>query len=104
MSCVTTPPQAMTLRLLDEAGPFLTGRSIAASLRARLEAEAVDHQVVVDLEGVEVVSPSFADEFFGKLPPDLVERGSVTFIHLTPELLAIADLMAANRARQENGS
>lgn len=46
--------------------------------------------VVVDLAGIELVSPSFADELFAKLPPDLVADRRVRFANASEEIKALA--------------
>jgi len=60
----TSSSSAQTIRLA-EWGPDVTGRTRGAEVRERIEAEATD--VVFDCAGVESMSPSFADELFGKL-------------------------------------
>jgi hypothetical protein len=60
--------QKMTLKPADELGPVLTSRGRAAVLRAEIErALSAGEDVEVDLTGTATVSPSFADELFGKL-------------------------------------
>ena len=100
MSCAAT---VMIVRLVDEVGPVLAGRPDAARLRERVVDAAAAGEAVVDLAGVEAVSPSFADEFFGKLSPELVESGAVRFEHLTPELDKIVRTVVSVRTRL-NGS
>jgi anti-anti-sigma regulatory factor len=88
----------MRLRVVDEEGPILTGRATASALRARVEKCAELGEVVVDLGEIEVVSPSFADEFFGKLPDALLSGGRVRFEHVSDELARVARVVTAGRA------
>jgi anti-anti-sigma regulatory factor len=75
----------------------LAGRGVARVLHARVE-ESIGERgsVVVDFEGVESMSPSFADELFAKLsvrPDD--ER--ITFEHLNDDLQALARFVIEGR-------
>jgi hypothetical protein len=89
------------VRPADDLGPVLTGRSVAARLRERIESELVaDGQVTIDLEGVEVISPSFADELFAKLPRQAIEEGRVKFEHLDESDTALAKFVMAGRPDQ----
>jgi hypothetical protein len=54
---------------------------------------------VVDLAGVEVISPSFADEFFAKIPAEVLERGQVRFAHLTDDFAMIVETVTTRRAQ-----
>lgn len=67
----------MVLHLAEELGPVLVGRTDAARMRDRVLDAPDDGGAVVDFAGIEVVSPSFADEFFAKLPAPLLESGQV---------------------------
>jgi hypothetical protein len=50
---------------LTEQGPDLSGRERGLAIRESVDPAA--NEVVFNLYGVETVSPSFADELFGKL-------------------------------------
>lgn len=93
MSTLCTPSSmdqsTTTIRLVDD-GPVLTGRSHAAEIRERVEACAATAPVVVDFDGVAVLSPSFADELIAKLDAQLVEAGRVQFIHMSNGVESIA--------------
>lgn len=74
--------EMMTFKPADEHGSVLTSRGRAAVLRAAIEhALASGEEVVVDLDGVTTVSPSFADELFGKLA-EHQESGRLQFTHV----------------------
>ena len=64
------------MRLCDQGTRLLTrddGEKLRRSLRARL---AGGERLEIDFEGVEVITPSFADECFGRL---LLEIGRPKF-------------------------
>jgi anti-anti-sigma regulatory factor len=57
----------MRLQLAEEFGAVLVSRTRAAELRRAIEAALRSgDDVVVDLQGVSAISPSFADELFAK--------------------------------------
>jgi hypothetical protein len=87
-----------TIRPADDLGSVLAGRSQAAVLRARVEQLArTDPPVVVDFVGVLTASPSFADEFFAKLDPEVVRSGQIVFENVPASISAIARYV--NRGR-----
>lgn len=87
------------IRLADEYGPALTGRAAGAELRDRLERLVESGKaVVLDFDGVEAISPSFADELFGKVPPEMVRDQFVQFVRLREDLAGFARLVAQHRA------
>lgn len=78
------------IRPLDDLGPGLVGREAGARLRERIVEAAQHGAVVVDLEGVTTIAPSFADELFGKLPGELVSDRRVRFTNASDEIRAQA--------------
>jgi hypothetical protein len=76
----------VVLELVEELGSVLAGRPAAARMRERVITAASTGEVIVDLDRIEAISPSFADEFFAKLPSGLLEEKRVRFEHVTPEL------------------
>lgn len=85
------------MRPADELGPILASRGRALDLRRRLEAElAAAGEAVIDFEGVDTMTPSFADEFIAKLPADARDR--LRFEHLDEDLRALIDAVSAGRA------
>lgn len=81
------------VRLADTQGPVLTGRSAAIDLREQLLTELDDDgRIVLDLEGVETVSPSFADELFGRFV-DAVGEANVTFENMNAHLADVAAMV-----------
>lgn len=82
---------------LAESGPVLTGRASAASIVERvLEQLARGESVELDFAGVQAVSPSFADELFGKLVTR-VNIDRVRFINLSPHLASVARMAEQHR-------
>jgi hypothetical protein len=87
-----------TVRPADEVGPVLAGRSQAEGLRIQVERLASQSaRVVVDFSGVAAASPSWADEFFAKLDPDLVAQQRVQFANVPRGLAAIARFVKKGR-------
>lgn len=102
--CTATHPTRMaddhartTIRL-GEVGGFLGGRPLAARLRQQITEQAAYHVVVVDMEGIEAMSPSFADELFGKLDSSLWNSGRVSLIHVRKQLAPMVTVMIQRRA------
>ena len=58
---------------------------------------AAGGDIVVDFEGVEAMSPSFADELFAKLSSDTIDSGRVRFERLDENLLILAQYVIAGR-------
>lgn len=89
----------MTIRPADDLGSILSGRAVAADLRETVE-RALDsgQRVVIDFSGVDIISPSFADELFAKLPQVAVASGRVRFVNLDDDLGSLARFVAAGRS------
>jgi anti-anti-sigma regulatory factor len=95
-------PPPVIISLVEEHGSLLAGRFLGLELRQQVEEHAGNGEVVVDLAGVEMVSPSFADEFFAKLDSQLVGSGRVRLINVRPDLEEIIRTVSAGRgANQE---
>lgn len=59
---------AATRIRLDQFGCVFSTRGRAKSIRFEIENQAADHnQIILDFNGVNAVSASFADELFGEL-------------------------------------
>jgi anti-anti-sigma regulatory factor len=90
----------MTLKPAEEEGSVLTGRGSATRLRERIEhAVTQGEDVVVDLDGVETMSPSFADELFAKIDRELLDAGRVRFEHVPGEVEPLVRFVVGNRQR-----
>lgn len=94
---MTTQPRTV-IRPADQLGPVLTGRELASDLRERVEDSLKQGgSVVIDFDGVESMSPSFADELFAKLsirPDD--ER--LRFEHLRDDLQSLVRFVVEGRS------
>jgi hypothetical protein len=79
-------------------GPDLSGRTLGGAVRQ--EVVGLGPEVVFDCAGVESMSPSFADEVFGKLAslPD-PERPHISVIHALPEVLSAIRFAVHERTR-----
>jgi hypothetical protein len=87
---------ASTFRLA-EFGALLGGRPLAATIRARITQEAAVHPVVVDLEGIQAMSPSFADELFAKIDASQWTSGQITIRHADAKLEPMVTVMIERR-------
>jgi hypothetical protein len=95
---MTMTVETMSMRPADELGPILASRSRALELRNRLEAElSAGGIAVLDFDGVDAMSPSFADELVAKLPENL--RGHLQLINLSDDLQALVDVVSVSRAK-----
>ena len=100
---MTTFAPCKKMRLADLHGAVLGSRILGEQVRAEVVRQAESGAtVVVDLEGVQAVSPSFADEIFGKLPSEVGDR--VEFVNVGDALSAMADIARAGRAEDGNGA
>jgi anti-anti-sigma regulatory factor len=98
----TTMPTQTVIRPAEELGPVLAGRGLATTLRERVEgALASGDAVVIDFEGVEAMSPSFADELFAKLGVTLDDE-RLRFENLDDDLRSLARFVIEGRS--ESGS
>lgn len=95
---MTKTAERVVFKPAEEFGPVLSGRFVAEELRLRVESVVkAGDTVVLDFEGVEAMSPSFADELFAKLPREAVEAGLIRFEHLDEDLLALARFVIEGR-------
>jgi hypothetical protein len=95
----TMADEPVTFRLAETAGTLLGGRPLAAAVREAVAARAqAGEVVVVDLEGVDAMSPSFADELFAKLSPELLASGRVR-INVTPQFAPLVQVMIQRRSQ-----
>lgn len=94
---MTTFAPSDKMRLAEKHGEVLGGRILGEEIREEVvRLVNSGEKVVLDLEGVQAISPSFADEIFGKLP---LEAGhEVEFANLSPQIKAVAEMARAGRA------
>jgi hypothetical protein len=92
----------MSTLKLREFGDFLGSRHLGHDIRERLTALLLrGEDVVVDFDGVSMVTQSFADEAFGKLARDVgVEPfcKHVTLQSVTPDVAPLLRHVLARRA------
>jgi hypothetical protein len=86
------------MRLAERYGEVLGGRVLGEKIRVEV-AKQVDagETVVLDLEGVLAISPSFADEIFGKLPAE-VDDDRIEFVNVSEQIQAVANMARAGRS------
>lgn len=91
-----TTSEFLEVRLADDHGSVLAGRDLAKHIRREV-VDQVEHgeEAVIDLDGVVAISPSFADELFGKLPAAVGEK--VRFENVSEHLAAVARMARAGR-------
>jgi hypothetical protein len=90
--------KTITLTPLATHGPELVGRAPGARLREEAVALAATSHVVVDLSGIEAMSPSFADELFAKLPSELIRARRIRFANASGDIRELARGVRGNRA------
>jgi hypothetical protein len=93
---------------LAERGEFLGSRKLGGEIRHELEV-ALDQgkNVVVDFEGITMVSHSFADELIGKLAAVLgIEafRLRMRLVKVVPEIAPILRYVISNRLAEQGHS
>jgi anti-anti-sigma regulatory factor len=97
--CVPEDSTMTTFRPADDLGSVLTGRAVAADLRAKVEAElAAGQPVVLDFSNVTMMSPSFGDELFAKLPRSAWDSHQLSVEHLDSSIARFAQFLIASRA------
>jgi hypothetical protein len=97
--CFAKSTQQM-ISLANRFGPVLAGRLQAMTVRQEIERELLSGvDVVVDLNGVVTMSPSFADEIFGKLAKE-TNSGRLRFEHLSAHIEGVAQTAAAGRSTE----
>lgn len=97
---MTTCVHSDKMRLAEEHGEVLGGRVLGEEVRQKVVRLVKSGQsVVLDMAGVEAISPSFADEIFGKLPLEVGDK--VEFVNVSNQLQAVADMARAGRT--DNG-
>lgn len=95
---MTTSAPCEAMELAKEHGEVLGGRVLGEEIRAAVVGMVKAGEVVtLDLKGVLAVSPSFADEVFGKLPAEVGDQ-QVTFVNLSPQIQEVAEMARAGRS------
>lgn len=95
---MTTSAPCESMRLAEKYGEVLGGRVLGARIRSEVARQVeAGEKVVLDLEGVLVISPSFADEIFGKLPAE-VGDDHIAFVNVSKQIQAVANMARAGRS------
>lgn len=84
---------------LADFGPDVSGRGLGESIRDQVDAAV--NEVVFDCAGIETMSPSFADELFGKLAVQQNRPASLRVANASPEVTSV--IRFAVRERQGEG-
>lgn len=84
---------------LTHLGPDLSGRELGARIREQVEADT--DEVVFDCDGIETMSPSFADELFGKLAVQENRPSRLRAANAAPDVMSV--IRFAVRERQGEG-
>lgn len=94
-----TTTEITMIRLVERVGPVLAGRADARALREEILAESrrTGAPVVIDLADITTISPSFADELFGKLPSEIAPA-EVEFENLSDHLAGVARVTRNGRS------
>jgi hypothetical protein len=80
-------------------GPLLMGRADGARARESVqELWMAGRQVGVDMSGIEVMTPGFADELFGRLPADAFDDGTIAIESVPPRLAPLLRLVSSRAA------
>jgi hypothetical protein len=79
-------PNTQTIHLADQVGPDVSGRTRGEAIRLSVEPGATE--VIFDCTGVESMSPSFADEVFGKLA-EQPQRPAIRVVNAAPDILSL---------------
>jgi hypothetical protein len=92
-TALASNPNTQTIHL-SELGPDLSGRTLGESIRGSIEAGVTE--VVFDCTGIESMSPSFADEVFGKIAAE-PQRPHIQIVNATPDIVALARFAVTER-------
>jgi hypothetical protein len=86
-------PSRQTIRLAEQ-GPDISGRTRGEIVRDSIDSGVTE--VVFDCSGVESMSPSFADEVFGKLA-ERPQRPRIEIINAKPEIVSLVRFAVQQR-------
>lgn len=88
MSTATTssPTDIQTIKL-NRWGADLAGRTLGEQVRGEVSSQAAE--VIFDCSGVESMSPSFADEVFGKLASADPRPSSIRVINADSDIISV---------------
>jgi hypothetical protein len=72
---------------LGELGTVISGRELGKAIREGIDVRA--KEVVFDCEGIDSMTPSFADELFGKLSVQDERPENLKVANAGPEVLSV---------------
>lgn len=81
----SSPTEIQTINLKDW-GTDLAGRTLGEEVRGAVNPGVAE--VRFDCAGIESMSPSFADEVFGKLSASNPRPGRIQVVNAAPEIIA----------------
>jgi hypothetical protein len=85
--------------MADQFGPALLSRADGARARELVVAhQSLTDHLLVDFSDVDVIAPGFADEFFGRMPDDLLASGWLSFEELAPRFGSLHRLVVSRAA------
>jgi hypothetical protein len=87
---------SQTIPLVDY-GPDASGRTRGVAVREVISPEA--SEIIFDCQGLESMSPSFADEVFGKLAAQAVPRPAIRVVNAETDVLNTIRFAVAQRTR-----
>jgi len=90
------------IRPVEQLGPVLSGRAQAKVLRSEISQDLANGgHVVIDLDEVIAMSPSFADEVFAKLANEIREE-RIEFRNISPGIQSLARFVTLGRTREQS--
>lgn len=94
-TALASSPNTQTIHL-SELGPDISGRTRGEAMRASIDSGVTE--VVFDCTGIEAMSPSFADEVFGKLAAE-PQRPRIMLTSASQDILALARFAVSERTK-----
>ena len=94
-TALASSPNTQTIHL-SELGLDISGRTRGEAIRASIDSGVTE--VVFDCTGIESMSPSFADEVFGKLAAE-PQRPRIMLTNAGQDILALARFAVSERTK-----
>lgn len=100
-STLTSSSQKQEISL-TELGPDISGRERGLAIRERVK-DGMD-EVVFDCDGIETMSPSFADELFGKLAVQDGRPAHLKASNASPDVMSVIRFAVRERVEGDSPS
>ena len=100
IASTSSPTDMQTIRLRNW-GEDLSGRTLGEEVRGVVSTQATE--VVFDCSGIESMSPSFADELFGKLSVESSRPKTLRVAHAEPDIISVIRFAVQERSAPESG-